>query len=114
MALIYKILDAKLWAKAKTQNVFEGATIDLKDGYIHFSTAEQMHQTAKLHFAGQDNLMLFAVDAEAVTHKLKWEASRGGQLFPHVYGAIEMTEVLWAKPLPWDGTEHVFPAVAHA
>jgi uncharacterized protein (DUF952 family) len=114
MALIFKILDATLWAVTKEHNTFKGAAIDLKDGYIHFSTAAQMHETAKLHFAGQDNLVLFAVEAETVAHKLKWEASRGGKLFPHVYGTIDLTEVLWAKPLPWNGTQHLFPVEANA
>ena len=112
VALIYKIIDADLWQTAQSQNDFKGAGIDLKDGYIHLSTADQVQQTARLHFAGQENLMIFALDSETTAHKLKWEASRGGQLFPHIYGVIEIGEVIWAKPLPWNGTAHVFPVEA--
>ena len=110
--LVYKIVDAAAWHKAERAGVFTGATIDLKDGYIHLSTAQQMHQTAALYFAGQNNLMLIAVDAQRVAHKLKWEASRGGQMFPHIYGIIEMSDVIWAKDLGWNGTQHDFPAEA--
>jgi uncharacterized protein (DUF952 family) len=109
MALIYKILSQALWQEAKATGQFSGAGIDLKDGYIHFSTAEQMHETARLHFAGQDHLVLFAIDSESLGHSLKWEESRGGKLFPHVYGTIEIKNIRWAKPLPWVGTAHVFP-----
>ena len=112
LSLIYKIVDASTWHKAQLEGVFTGASIDLQDGYIHLSTAQQMHHTAALYFAGQNNLMLIAVDAQKVVHKLKWEASRGGQLFPHIYGALEMSEVVWAKALAWNGTQHAFPPEA--
>jgi uncharacterized protein (DUF952 family) len=108
MALIYKILSQTLWLEAKAQGQFNGAGIDLQDGYIHLSTAEQMRETAKLHFAGQANLMLFAVDTASLGDNLKWEESRGGKLFPHVYGNIKIQDIVWAKPLPWNGTAHVF------
>ena len=112
VALIYKIIDANLWEAAQSQLAFKGAGIDLKDGYIHLSTADQMHETARLHFAGQENLVLVAVDTQSLANKLKWEASRGGQVFPHIYGVLEISAVVWAKPLPWNGTTHVFPREA--
>ncbi len=112
LSLIYKIVDEGAWHKAQLEGVFTGASIDLQDGYIHLSTATQMHQTAALYFAGQNNLMLIAVDDQNVAHKLKWEASRGGQLFPHIYGTIEMSDVIWAKALPWNGIKHEFPPEA--
>ena len=110
MALIFKILDASLWQIAYAKSVFDGAGIDLKDGYIHFSTRDQLRETARLHFSAQENLMLFAIDETTVAQKIRWEPSRGGKLFPHVYGTIALGDIIWAKPLPWNGTEHVFPS----
>lgn len=107
---IFKILDLALFEKAQASGQFAGAGIDLKDGYIHFSTGEQLQETARLHFYGQTNLMVMAVAEEKLGEALKWEASRGGQLFPHLYGALNMADVHWAKPLPWIGLKHVFPA----
>ncbi|MBG1232952.1 DUF952 domain-containing protein [Aestuariivirga litoralis] len=114
MAKIFKIIDKAAYELASQKGRFEGAEIDLKDGYIHFSSGTQMQETARRHFAGRANLMLLAVDAEALGEALKWEASRGGQLFPHLYGVLEMRHVVWAKPLPWNGAEHDFPAEAFA
>ncbi len=113
MTIFYKIIDAAAWAEAKTSGLFKGAAIDLKDGYIHLSTAAQARETARLHFAGIENLLLVAIDESVVARDLKWEASRGGQLFPHVYGVIDPTQILWARPLPWDGATHVFPVEFH-
>ena len=109
MALIYKIIDSQSWIEAMKSGIFKGATVDLRDGYIHLSAAEQVAETARLYFAGQDNLLLVAFEAETFGPALKWEASRGGTLFPHVYGAIDPKIALWAKPLQWNGTAHVFP-----
>jgi uncharacterized protein (DUF952 family) len=110
MTLIYKICPRALWTEAERAGVFRGAAIDLTDGFIHFSTAEQAQETAAKHFAGQDDLLLIAVDAEALGPALKWEPSRGGALFPHLYGAMRLHDVRWAKPLPLgpDG-RHQFP-----
>ena len=110
MAIIFKIIDAVAHQEASLTGQFAGAEIDLKDGYIHFSTAAQVAETAKRHFAGRGNLMLWAIDADGLGTALKWENSRGGQLFPHLYAPLAMQHVIWAKPLPWDGTDHVFPA----
>lgn len=107
--VIFKICPAVLWQKAEAAGRFEGATIDLEDGFIHFSSASQVRETAALHFAGQDDLMLIAAKALALGDALTWEASRNGDLFPHLYGSLNLAAVLWAKPLPWDGSAHVFP-----
>ncbi|MDE2446828.1 MAG: DUF952 domain-containing protein [Alphaproteobacteria bacterium] len=110
LQILYKIIDADAWRKAVAAGVFTGAAIDLTDGYIHLSTAAQARDTARLHFAGASNLMLVAIDEAVVARVLKWEPSRGGQLFPHVYGTLDPALILWARPLPWDGAAHVFPA----
>ncbi|MEW9616772.1 DUF952 domain-containing protein [Shinella sp. S4-D37] len=107
---IYKIVPASLWQAAKAAGIFAGAAIDLSDGFIHFSTATQAKETAARHFAGQDDLLLVAVDGEALGDKLVYEPSRGGDLFPHLYAALPLSAVLWEKPLPL-GPEgaHQFP-----
>jgi len=107
---IYKILSAAEWRAAEVTGVFRGAGIDLADGYIHFSTSEQAAETAAKHFAGRRDLVLVAVDAEALGPALKWEVSRGGALFPHLYDRFATARALWVKPLPLgpDG-KHVFP-----
>jgi len=108
--LIYKILSAAEWREAERAGAFRGAGLDLSDGYIHFSTPEQATETAARHFAGQRDLVVVAVDAEELGDKLKWEVSRGGALFPHLYGPLATRDALWVKPLPLgaDG-KHVFP-----
>lgn len=98
--VIYKIVSSALWAEAERAGAFKGAGIDLNDGYIHFSTREQVEETAARHFAGQTGLMLVAVDADRLGVGLKWEPSRGGALFPHLYGELALGAVLWARPLP--------------
>lgn len=109
---IYKIVPRELWQAARDAGLFKGAPIDLKDGYIHFSTAAQTVETARLHFAGQSDLLLVAVDATLFGDALKWEASRGGDLFPHLYADLPLDAVLWEKPLVLaeDGL-HVFPSL---
>ncbi|MGQ3676502.1 DUF952 domain-containing protein [Xanthobacter sp. TB0139] len=108
--LIYKICPADLWVQAQEKGVFEGAPVDHADGYIHFSTAEQARETARRHFSGQTGLKLIAVDRHALGPALKWEPSRGGALFPHLYTALPLSAVLWVKELPLgaDGA-HLFP-----
>jgi uncharacterized protein (DUF952 family) len=107
---IYKICEVALWLEAERKGVFGGAPVDVRDGYIHFSTAEQAVETAAKHFAAADGLLLVAVDADTLGTALKWEPSRGGALFPHLYGALPLEAVLWTKPLSLgaDG-RHVFP-----
>ena len=109
MAILVKILPRALWEAAVRAGAFQGSALDIKDGFIHLSTTEQSLETARLHFAGQDDLMVVGFDEGAFGKALKWEASRGGQLFPHVYGVIDPALALWVKPLPWNGTMHVFP-----
>jgi len=99
-ALIYKICAASLWREAERAGRFVGVGVDLSDGFIHFSAADQVAETAAKHFAGQRDLVLIAVAADALGPLLKWEVSRGGALFPHLYGALPMTAVRWVKPLP--------------
>jgi uncharacterized protein (DUF952 family) len=109
-SIIYKICEAALWRKAEQEGVFGGAAVDVHDGYIHFSTAEQAVETAAKHFAAADGLLLVAVDADTLGTALKWEPSRGGALFPHFYGTLPLEAVLWTKPLSLgpDG-RHIFP-----
>lgn len=107
---IYKIAPETMWRKAEAQGSFNGAPVDIADGYIHFSTAEQVRETAARHFAGQDDLLLIAVDARQLGDALKWEPSRGGALFPHLYAALDPAIALWVKDLPLDADgQHIFP-----
>lgn len=107
---VYKIAPAALWEEARAQGVFKGAPVDLADGFIHFSTREQAEETARRHFAGQENLLLVAVDAGLLGEHLVMEPSRGGALFPHLYAPLDLSAVKWVRPLPLgaDGS-HRFP-----
>ncbi|WP_170359253.1 DUF952 domain-containing protein [Ruegeria arenilitoris] len=107
--LIYKIFRAEEWAALQDQGASDGALIDVSDGYVHFSTAQQAAETAAKHFAGVEGLTLLACDADAMGDDLKWEVSRGDALFPHLYRQIRMTDVVWSRPLPFDGQAHQFP-----
>lgn len=113
MTLIYKICPEPLWREAEESGAFRGAPVDLQDGYIHFSTAPQAWETAAKHFAGQDNLLLVAVEAEALGEALRYEPSRGGDHFPHLYAPLALEAVRWVRPLPLgpDG-RHLFPDLA--
>lgn len=107
---VYKICEDALWREAERAGVFRGAGVDARDGFIHFSTAAQVRETAAKHFDGAHGLLLVACDADALAGALKWEVSRGGELFPHLYGALPLAAVLWVKPLPLGaGRRHVFP-----
>jgi uncharacterized protein (DUF952 family) len=109
-SIIYKIAPKALWHEAEAAGRFDGAPIDLEDGFIHFSDAGQVRETAAKHFAGHDDLLLVAIDAGALGDALKWEVSRGGALFPHLYAPLSLDHVIWVKDLPLgpNGT-HVFP-----
>jgi uncharacterized protein (DUF952 family) len=109
MVRVYKIVDAAVWAEAVKKGVFSGAEIDLADGFIHLSDASQVEETAKRHFADQHTLLLVTFDAGCFGESLRWEKSRGGALFPHLYGPLDPAFALWAKPLPWDVNAHRFP-----
>lgn len=108
--LIYKIAPKTLWQEAEAKGVFTGAPVDIADGYIHFSTASQARETAAKHFVGQSDLLLVAIDGDALGDALKWEVSRGGALFPHLYAPLDLSAVVWVKPLPLgDDGQHQFP-----
>jgi uncharacterized protein (DUF952 family) len=108
--LIYKVLSRERWSAAKAAGQFDGAEIDLADGYIHFSTKEQLVETVEKHFVGQANLVLVAVDSAVLGDALKWEPSRGGALFPHLYQPLGMSAVVVAHDLPLDDDgRHQFP-----
>ena len=100
MTTIYKICEQALWRGAETDGLFRGTAADQRDGFIHFSSAAQVAETASKHFAKESDLMLVAVDAERLGVALKWERSRGGELFPHLYAALPLSAVRWARPLP--------------
>jgi len=108
MRMLFKIVAATEWAVAERAGVFEGSGVDHMDGFIHLSAADQVRETAARHFAGQHDLVLVAFGADFLDN-LKWEPSRGGALFPHVYGAIPVAAAAWVKPLPCVGGVHRFP-----
>jgi uncharacterized protein (DUF952 family) len=110
MATIYKICEATLWAQAQHDGAFAGSAVDFADGYIHFSTADQVEATAARHFGGMQGLVLVAVETDRLGDALKWEPSRGGDLFPHLYGTLPLAAARWVKPLHLDDDgRHVFP-----
>jgi len=112
MTTIYKICETAQWTQAEHNGEFRGSADDLADGYIHFSTATQVAGTAAKHFAGMSDLILVAVGVEELGGALKWETSRGGALFPHLYGTLPLTAVRWVKPMRLDDDgRHVFPAL---
>jgi uncharacterized protein (DUF952 family) len=100
VSTIYKICEQTLWSAAEAEGMFRGSPVDGRDGFIHFSTAAQVAETAAKHFAGATDLILVAVDGNALGSSLKWEPSRGGDLFPHLYAALPIATVLWTRPLP--------------
>ena len=110
--IIYKIAPEALWREAERNGRFTGAPIDIADGFIHFSTAGQARETAAKHFDGQADLLLIAVDGARLGEALRYEISRGGALFPHLYAPLGLDAVLWVKPLPLgaDG-RHQFPTL---
>ncbi len=108
MRFLFKIIDGADWTQAAAAGRFEGAAIDVQDGFIHLSDAAQVRETAARHFAGRQGLVLVAF-AEDQLAGLKWELSRGGALFPHVYGVIETGRAAWVKPLPLVDGVYRFP-----
>lgn len=111
MQILYKILPAALWREAEARGAFEGSPVDLKDGFIHLSTSAQMRETAARHFAGQQELVLVGFKEEDLPN-LRWEPSRGGDLFPHVYGTIATSLAVSQDALPLVNGVHRFPAGA--
>jgi uncharacterized protein (DUF952 family) len=110
MGMIFKICSRTLWEAAQRAGRFTGAPVDLADGFIHFSTGSQVRETARRHFAGESDLMLVAIAGDVLGDALRFEPSRGGDLFPHLYGDLAMSAVrgVAALPLSPDGG-HIFP-----
>lgn len=100
--IVYKIAPRALWKAAEEAGVFAGASIDLQDGFIHFSAQHQVAETLAKHFAAQDDLLLISVDANQLGIQLKWEPSRGGDLFPHLYGSLPLSSVMSVEEVPLD------------
>lgn len=107
-APIYKIVTRDQWDHANRERLFRGAPVDLADGYIHFSAAHQVRETAAKHFAGQTDLLLVAVDPATLGDALRWEVSRGGDRFPHLYAALDPARVVSTKPIPMADGAHDF------
>jgi uncharacterized protein (DUF952 family) len=107
--LIFKIFRRAEWDSFRRAGETSGAPVDLADGYIHFSTAQQVAATAEKHFGDESDLVLVAVDGTSLGPALKWEPSRGGALFPHLYRKLRLGEVVWDKSLPLGATGHIFP-----
>lgn len=107
--LIYKIFRSQEWADLQEHGTTVGAPVDLADGFVHLSTADQTSETLAKHFAGADRLMLLAVETDTLGDALRWEPSRGGVLFPHLYRALRLSDVVWAKALTLDGDVHQLP-----
>lgn len=108
--LVYKICPAAMWREGEREGVFRGSPIDLQDGYIHFSTADQVEETLSRHFAGQRDLLLVHIDATQLSEHLKWEPSRGGALFPHLYDVLNLAAVTKVEALPLGAAgKHLLP-----
>ncbi|KAA8610088.1 hypothetical protein AL036_01040 [Salipiger aestuarii] len=107
--LIYKILRPGEWAALQQTGETMGAPIDVSDGYVHFSTLEQVRETTAKHFSDEPGLFVLAFDADMLGDALKWEPSRGGALFPHLYAPLRLTDVRWSRPLPLGLGGHMFP-----
>lgn len=115
--LVFKICSYTSWREAEAAGRFAGAPVDVVDGYIHLSTGAQVGETATKHFAGQSDLVLIAIDtgrlANLLGDALKWEPSRGGDLFPHLYDNLPVAAISWVAPLPIGASgRHVFPDLA--
>lgn len=110
MTIIYKVCPITEWNAAQNETIYPGSEVDKCDGFIHFSSAVQVRETVRRHFRGQADLVLLTVEAGALGQALRWEPSRGGDLFPHLYGPLPTSAVTRVDPLPLDsGGEHVFP-----
>lgn len=107
---IYKAVPAPMWQQALEERQWRGAPVDIADGYIHFSTADQLAETLAKHFSGQDDLLLVAFDVDRLGEALRWEVSRGGALFPHLYAPLPTEEAAWVEELPLDADgRHILP-----
>jgi uncharacterized protein (DUF952 family) len=108
---IYKVLSRAALDAAKAKGRFDGSADDARDGFIHFSSAGQLEGTLTKHYAGQSGLVLLAVDATSLGDRLQWEPSRGGDLFPHLYGPLDLKALVWDEPLELEADgRHRLPA----
>lgn len=107
--MIYKIFRISEWDELVAKGETQGAPIDIQDGFVHFSTKDQVEETAAKHFASSTDLVLAALDANSLGPDLKWEKSRNDDDFPHLYRLLKHNDIIWMKPLPWNGTAHDFP-----
>lgn len=107
--LILKIFRRSEWDTFREKGETSGAPIDVADGFVHFSTPAQVVETAARHFGDESDLVLVAVDPDRLGDALRWEPSRGGQLFPHLYRELRLSDVIWDKSLPLGATGHIFP-----
>ena len=109
MSKIYKICTSQDWVETELSGVFPGAPVDIADGFIHFSSSNQVVETAARHFAGQEGLVLLTIPTEGLGPELRWEISRGGELFPHLYGELRREQVAQIDALPLGPAGHIFP-----
>ena len=110
--LVFKLIDRPSWRAAEAAGTFAGSAVDARDGFIHFSTVAQVRETAARHFAGQRDLLLVGVSTAALGDALRWEPSRGGELFPHLYGPLPLSAVRGVAEVGLgDDGRHVFPGL---
>jgi uncharacterized protein (DUF952 family) len=109
VSFLYKIMSKQEWETAQAQGIYEGSEVDRKDGFIHLSAAHQVRTTAQKHFSGRADLLLVSVLEKNLGKNLKWEASRGGDLFPHIYGPLQPDAISEVVPLPLMNGAHQFP-----
>ena len=107
--LVYKILRSEEWDALQRDRATAGAPVDVADGFVHLSTGAQVVETAQKHFGGAHDLQLLALQAGSLGSALRWEPSRGGDLFPHLYRELRLADVIWNEPLPLVEGRHVFP-----
>ena len=107
--VLYKIMSRQEWETAQANGLYEGSEVDRRDGFIHLSASHQVRATAQKHFSGITDLLLVSVAEEALSPNLKWEVSRGGDLFPHIYGALPLSVISKVIPLPLVNGAHQFP-----
>jgi uncharacterized protein (DUF952 family) len=109
MSTLYKIMSRQQWENAVLRGIYEGSEVDARDGFIHLSATHQARETAQRHFAGQPDLVLVSVQGNGLGESLKWEASRDGALFPHIYGPLPLSAVVSVVALPLVDGMHQFP-----
>jgi uncharacterized protein (DUF952 family) len=114
VALVYKVLSQSEWFEAERDGIFRGSEVDRRDGFIHLSAADQLEKTVSLWFADRDDLMLAAIEERHLDDALKWEPSRGGDLFPHYYGSLPIEHLAWAKPFSSRDTNNIRALIAGA